>query len=113
MASMTATAISIPAILPEAILGLSILVLLTLGALRGEKSVWLVAEGAVATLGLALILVLFTSRPESTTFYGAFIDDHFARFMKALALIGSLATLLLSFDFMRSHRIGGFEFPVL
>ncbi len=33
--------------------------------------------------------------------------------MKALALIGSLATLLLSFDFMRSHRIGGFEFPVL
>ena len=33
--------------------------------------------------------------------------------MKALALIGSLVTLLLSIDFMRSEKIGGFEFPVL
>ena len=33
--------------------------------------------------------------------------------MKALALIGSLATLVLSVDFMRREKIGGFEFPVL
>ena len=33
--------------------------------------------------------------------------------MKALALIGSLVTLLLSLDFMRREKIGGFEFPVL
>ena len=110
---MTATALSLPVILPEAILALGVLILLTLGALRGEKSVWFVTEGAAVALGLALILVVFTSRPESSTFYGAFIDDHFARFFKALALIGSLVTLLLSYDFMRQHKIGGFEFPVL
>ena len=28
-------------------------------------------------------------------------------------MIGSLVTLLLSIDFMRAHKIGGFEFPVL
>ena len=33
--------------------------------------------------------------------------------MKALALIGSLTTLLLSVDFMRREKIHGFEFPVL
>ncbi len=33
--------------------------------------------------------------------------------MKALALIGSLTTLLLSIDFMRKEKIGGFEFPIL
>ena len=33
--------------------------------------------------------------------------------MSALALIGSLVTLLLSVEFMRQERIGGFEFPVL
>ena len=33
--------------------------------------------------------------------------------MKALALIGSLTTLLLSVDFMRKEKIGGFEFPIL
>ena len=47
------------------------------------------------------------------TFYGAFIDDAFSRFMKALALIGSLATLVLSVDFMRREKIAGFEFPIL
>jgi NADH-quinone oxidoreductase subunit N len=58
-------------------------------------------------------VLLVGDRPEGVTFYGAFTDDAFARFMKALALVGSLATLLLSIDFMRSHKIGGFEFPVL
>ena len=33
--------------------------------------------------------------------------------MSALTLVGSLVTLLLSVEFMRQERIGGFEFPVL
>ena len=33
--------------------------------------------------------------------------------MSGLALVGSLVTLLLSLEFMRSERIAGFEFPVL
>ena len=47
------------------------------------------------------------------TFYGSFADDAFTRFMSALALIGSLATMVLSAEFMRKERIGGFEFPIL
>ena len=57
--------------------------------------------------------MLIGERPEGVTFFGAFTDDAFARFMKALALIGSLVTLVLSIDFMRAHKIAGFEFPVL
>ena len=45
------------------------------------------------------------------TFYGAFADDAFTRFMKALALIGSLVTLLLSLDFMRARRIARVRIP--
>ena len=110
---MNVTALSLPIILPEFILAFGVLALILLGALRGERSVWLVTEGAVALLGVALVVLLVGDRPEGVTFYGAFTDDAFARFMKALALIGSLATLLLSIDFMRSQKIGGFEFPVL
>jgi len=110
---MIATALSLPVILPEAIMAFGILVLLMIGAFRGEKSVWLVTEGAVVTLGVALVVLLFGSRPEGVTFNGAFTDDAFARFMKALALVGSLTTLLLSIDFLRHHKLGGFEFPVL
>ena len=38
---------------------------------------------------------------------------HSAGFMKALALIGSLVTLVLSVEFMRKEKIAGFEFPIL
>ncbi len=110
---MTATAFSLSMILPELILAAGVLVLLLVGAFRGEKSVWLVTEGAVAILGLALVALPLDHHQHGVTFFGAFTDDAFARFMKALSLIGSLVTLLLSIDFMRAHKIGGFEFPVL
>jgi len=110
---MTATALSLPVILPEVILAAGVLVLLLVGAFRGEKSAWLVTELAVVLLGVAFVVLVVGERPQGVTFYGAFIDDSFARFMKSLSLIGSLVTLLLSIDFMRSHKIGGFEFPIL
>ena len=110
---MNVTAFSLPIILPELILATGVLVLLLLGAVRGERSAWVVTELAVALLAAALVAVVANHGVKGVTFYGAFTDDPFSRFMKALALIGSLTTLLLSIDFMRREKIGGFEFPVL
>ena len=110
---MNVTALSLPVVLPEAILAAGALLLILYGALRGERSHWLIAEIAVALIAAALAVVVADQRVASATFYGAFVDDPFSRFMKALALIGSLATILLSIDFMRSEKVGGFEFPVL
>src|SRR3984957_2965466 len=110
---MDATAFSLPVVLPEFILSVGVLALILVGALRGDKSVWLVTEISVALLGVALIFVIFDKKIEGVTFYGAFISDTFARFMKALALIGSLFALLLSLDFLKTHKFGGFQFPVL
>ena len=110
---MNVTAFSLPVILPEFIIAAGALALVLLGALRGEKSFWLVTEIAVGLLAAALVAVLADHSDKSVTFYGAFTDDPFSRFMKVLALIGSLTTLLLSIDFMRREKIGGFEFPIL
>ena len=110
---MDVTAFSLPVVLPEFILSVGVLALILTGALRGDKSVWLVTEISVALLGVALIIVVFDKKIEGVTFYGAFISDTFARFMKALALVGSLIALLLSLDFLKTHKFGGFEFPVL
>src|ERR1700742_3494241 len=110
---MTATAFSLPTVLPEFILAIGVLALLLLGAWRGERSVWLVTETAVALIGVALIVLFVHRGGTNVTFYGAFTDDAFSRFMKALALIGSLTTLVLSVDFMRKEKIAGFEFPIL
>ena len=110
---MNVTALSLPVVLPEAIVAAGVLALIFFGALRGERTQGLVAEIAVALLAAALAVVVADQRESAATFFGAFVDDPFSRFMKALALIGSLVTLLLSIDFMRNEKIGGFEFPVL
>jgi NADH-quinone oxidoreductase subunit N len=110
---MTATAFSLPTILPEFILAVGVLVLLLIGALRGERSVWWVTDAAIVLLGVAAILLFVHHGGTNVTFYGAFTDDAFSRFMKALSLLGSLITLLLSFEFMGRAKIAGFEFPVL
>src|ERR1700689_4165643 len=110
---MHETAISLPVVLPEVGLGAGPLALVLYGALRGERGSNLVNEIAVGLLGLVLILIVAKNRPMGVTFYGAFADDAFTRFMGAITLVGSLVTLLLSVEFMRQERIGGFEFPVL
>jgi NADH-quinone oxidoreductase subunit N len=107
------TLFSLPVILPEAVLAAGTLLLVLYGALRGERAASLVTEVSVALLGIVLIIVVAENRPMGISFYGSFADDHFTRFMSALALIGSLVTLLLSVEFMRAERIGGFEYPVL
>ena len=110
---MNVTALSLPVVLPEAIIAAGVLALILYGAVRGARAQWHVAEIAVALLAAALVVVVADQREAAATFFGAFVDDPFSRFMKALALIGSLVTLLLSIDFMRNEKIGGFEFPVL
>jgi NADH-quinone oxidoreductase subunit N len=110
---MHLTALSLPVVLPEAVLAAGTLALVLYGALRGERASNLVTEIAVGLLGVVLLLLVAKNRPMGVTFYGSLADDAFTRFMGALALIGSLGTLLLSVEFMRKERIGGFEFPVL
>jgi NADH-quinone oxidoreductase subunit N len=95
------------------VLAAGTLALVLYGTLRGERGSALVNEFAVGLLGLVLILMVARNRPMGITFYGSLTDDAFTRFMSALALVGSLVTLLLSIEFMRTERIGGFEFPVL
>ncbi len=110
---MHETAISLPVILPQAVLAAGTLALVLYGAIRGERGSALVNEIAVGLLGLVFILMVARNCPMGVTFYGSFTDDAFTRFMSALALVGSLVTLLLSVEFMRQERVGGFEFPVL
>ena len=104
---------SIAHALPETILAVGALLLILVGAIRGEKSAPLVAELAIGLLTLALVVIFIGAKTTATVFDGAFIDDQFARYMKALVLIGSIVTLILSRDFLRRENIDQFEFPVL
>src|SRR5207248_6108606 len=46
-------------------------------------------------------------------FYGMFINDAFAVFMKALVLLGSAVTIIMGLRYNEEHQIARFEFPVL
>ena len=88
--------------------------LLVIGAFRGEKSTNLVTELAIGLLAFALLAVCYAHKGDMVLgFDGAVVTDNFGRFMQALALIGSLVTLVLAIPFLRQEGIHKFEYPVL
>ncbi|HWL67147.1 MAG TPA: NADH-quinone oxidoreductase subunit NuoN [Geminicoccus sp.] len=97
---------------PEIILAVGGLVLLMIGVFSGERSGTTVTGLAVAVLIIAgLWLVLATG--EGQAYGGAFVSDAFAKFMKVLALIGSITAMVMTVGHARSEQLDRFEFPVL
>lgn len=99
--------------LPETILAIGVLVLILIGAWRGERGFGLVDEMAVGLLSLALVAIALSSTPDTSVFDGAYIDDGFSRFMKALTLIGAIVSILMSVDWLQRNGLEKFEYPVL
>src|SRR3981189_1690898 len=100
-------------VLPELVLALGAMVLLMLGAYRGQQATGLVTGLAVCLLVFAGVIELLLPAGKLTTFSGSFIVDDFARFLKILALIGSTATLVLSAEFLADPSRRIFEYSIL
>jgi NADH-quinone oxidoreductase subunit N len=100
--------------LPEVLLAVGVMLLILIGAYRGEKGFSLVDEMAVGILGLAILAILLSSKQvDAPAFDGAFIDDAFSHFLKALTLVGAMASVLLSVDWLQRNGLEKFEYPVL
>src|SRR5260221_13022106 len=100
-------------VLPELVLAAGAMVLLMLGAYRGQQTTSLVTGLAIGLLVLTGVLELLLPAGKLTTFSGGFIVDDFARFLKILALIGSAATLVLSAEYLADPSRRIFEFSIL
>src|SRR5712672_40244 len=100
-------------VLPELVLATGAMVLLMLGAYRGEGTTRLVTTLAVCLLVVTGALELMLPAGNLLTFDGSFIVDDFARFLKILALIGSSVTLILSTEFLSDPSRRIFEFSIL
>jgi NADH-quinone oxidoreductase subunit N len=112
---MPATAASLdflPA-LPEIALAVAAMVLLLIGVFRGETSTRLVSWLAVLVLIGVLVLAARLGVDRRVGFYGMFVTDAFALFMKALVLIGSAVSIVMAMRYNDDHQIARFEFPVL
>src|SRR5260370_33700588 len=100
-------------VLPELVLAVGAMVLLMVGAYRGQQTTGLVTGLAVCLLVLTGVLELMLPAGKLATFNGSFIVDDFARFLKILTLIGSVATLVLSAEFRADSSRRIFEYSML
>ncbi|SIP89412.1 NADH dehydrogenase subunit N [Rhizobium sp. RU35A] len=97
---------------PELILAIGALALLMIGVFSGDRSAPTVTGLAVAIMiaaGLWLVLVPV----QGEAWGGAFILDPFSRFMKVIALVGSITAMVMTVGNARSEQLDRFEFPVL
>ncbi|ANL27476.1 NADH dehydrogenase (quinone) subunit N 1 [Rhizobium phaseoli] len=97
---------------PELILAVGALVLLMVGVFSGERS-GLVVTGLAIVLLLAPALWLLFVPAEGLAYGGVYMADGFSRFMKLVALIGSLVALFMTMGHARENQLDKFEFPVL
>ena len=100
-------------ILPELVLAGGAMVLLLIGAYRGQQVTPLVTALAIVLLVVTGVLVMTLPGGKLVTFGGSFIVDDFAHFLKVLALIGSAVTLVLSAEFLAEAPRKIFEYAVL
>ena len=99
--------------LPEIVLALGAMALLMFGAFRGEHTAVATNWLAIGLLVAAGVITLLLPDGTLTTFGGSFIVDPFARFLKLLALTGSAAAILMSFDYLAFEKQQRFEYPIL
>jgi len=99
--------------LPELILAGGAMVLLMIGAFAGDRATVPVLRYSVALLVLAGIAIARMPDEHVAIFNGSFVIDGFAKFLKILAVVGSIGTLWISGDFLSAPERGKFEYPVL
>jgi len=100
-------------VMPEIVLAVGAMVLLMIGAYRGQGTTALITWLAVCMLAATGVLELMLPPGKITTFDGSFIVDDFARFLKIVSLIGSVATLILSREFLADPSRRFFEYSIL
>jgi len=99
--------------LPEIVLAVGAMVLLMLGAFRGERSAGAMNWLAILLLIAAGALIVWLPAGKLVAFGGSFIVDPFARFLKLLALAGSATAILMSTSYLKVERQERFEYPIL
>ncbi len=96
---------------PELILAVGALVLLLVGAMRGDKSTGLLCWLSIALIVASAYMSLVVG--DESAFRGAFVMDGFARFTKAVILWSSVGCVLMAEHYFRVEKSTRFELPIL
>jgi NADH-quinone oxidoreductase subunit N len=96
---------------PEIFLAVAAMLLLMVGAYRGERATNLI--GWLGVIALAITLVLVLRSPGGEAYGGLFTVSAFTRMMKLLVLLGGGIAIVMSRDWLAREQVWRFEYTVL
>lgn len=99
--------------LPEIFLACAGMVLLMVGAFRGNEGTKLICWATVASFAVAAIFLLGLDWERTVILNGMFVLDRFAGFMKLFVLVGLMTTIAISIRYLYQEQLARFEYPVL
>jgi len=108
--------LEVPALLPalpEIVLVVGAMLLLMVGAFRGERATPGIDGTAILLLIVTGAIVWWLPGDKLVTFGGSFVVDGFARFLKLLALTGSAVAILMSVNYLAVEKQQKFEYSIL
>lgn len=100
-------------VIPEIIILLGAIALLMLGIFQQKHASNLVWGLSMVVLSLALVFIFKDWGQKAILFNNSFIVDDFARFLKAIVLIGGIITIYMSITYLRETGIFKFEYLIL
>ena len=101
--------------LPEIVMacGAMVMLMVGVGIYQSERSARIVNGFCLAVLALTGLIVAMQPPGRTVMFYGSFMVDEYARFLKLLAIIGSGGALMLSLNWLSAEKQQRFEYGVL
>ena len=101
--------------LPEIVMacGAMVMLMVGVGIYQSERSARIVNGFCIAVLALTGFIVAMQPPGRTVMFYGSFMVDEYARFLKLLAIIGSGGALMLSLNWLSAEKQQRFEYGVL
>ena len=105
--------LNIMLILPEIFLALTGMGFLMLGVFQGNRSTDVICWSACVSFVIAAVLLMEGDWSTQYILNDMLVMDQFAGVMKLLILLGLIASLALSVQYLYQERIARFEYPVL
>lgn len=100
-------------LVPEIFMAMMGMGFLLVGVLQGNRSTSVLIWSSCVTMIITAILLMNFGWDRPPTMSNMFVLDQFAGSMKLVILLGLLASLALSSQYLQQERIARFEYPVL
>ena len=110
---MTLTFAELQPVLPELFLACAGMVLLVLGALKGNAATPFIGKAVLISFVIALLILLGVQWDGASLFNNMLVIDQFSGFLKLLVLLGLMATVALSFQYLEQIFCQRFEYYIL